>query len=196
MLKLIMAVSADGYLARGPEDDMSWTGKDDKAVFRLLTSVGAACGVGYGSWRLMPRELPGRSLVPITTDGRMVPNYTPTFGEVEGSAPVPDWAGYERSVTLGRFAYENPNGWLLGGPRVAYEALDIGLVDQVYLCRSAVVLHGEQPAFKPLYRDEVTPWLMRQGERANAGTPWRRSQRIQVGSVTVDAWSRMDVVRS
>lgn len=36
-MRLLLAVSADGYLALGPEDDMKWTGPIDKAVFRLLT---------------------------------------------------------------------------------------------------------------------------------------------------------------
>lgn len=181
MLKLILAVSADGYLARGPRDDMSWTGRDDKAAFRLLTSVGGRCAVGARSWALMPAELPGRSLVPLTQDGRLV------YHGLDRTGACP-----EASTTVGRFAHANPAGWLLGGPSLAHEALDLGLVDQVYLCRSPVVLHGEQSAFRAEYADTISPWLMSRGERGNAGVPWSRRQRIRVGDVTVDAWSRMD----
>lgn len=185
MLKLIMAVSADGYLARGPSDDMAWTGGADKAVFRLLTSVGADCAAGRRTWEQMP-DLPHRRLVPLTRqEGRLVHKAS----DATGARP-------ELSMCLGSFAHAHPNGWLLGGPSVAYEALDVGLVDQVYLCRSPAVLHGEQPAFRPPYRDEVTPWLMSRGESHNAGIPWRRAHRIQLDGVTVDCWSRRDAFRS
>lgn len=43
-LKLIMAVSADGFVSNGPDDHMDWTGPDDKKAFRLLTSVGGVLG--------------------------------------------------------------------------------------------------------------------------------------------------------
>lgn len=201
MLKLILAVSADGYFARGPEDDMSWTSPADKRAFRLLTSVGAVCGVGSRTWRQMP-DLPGRRLVPISRSGLVLSKASAAgklsealFGDgpVRADLAIPT----TQSLTLGRFAHLHPNGWLLGGPTVAQEALDCCLVDQVYLCRSSAVLHGEQPAFKALYRDDITPWLMRQGERENAGIPWRRAQRIRFDdTLTVDCWSRMDACRS
>lgn len=185
MLKLILAVSADGYLARSPEDDMSWTGATDKKLFRLLTSVGAECAAGRRTWERLP-DLPGRRVVPLTTvRGRLVHK----ADDATGARP-------ELSMCVGSFAHAHPEGWLLGGPTVAREALSYGLVDQVYLCRSQAVLHGEQPAFKPLYRDEVTPWLMSRGEAHNAGIPWRRSHRIQLDGVTVDCWSRRDACRS
>lgn len=195
MLKLILAVSADGYFARGPSDDMRWTGATDKKVFKLLTSVGAVCGVGSSTFRQMPR-LKGRRLVPLSRRPDPVPNYRVDELDARPGSAVPDWAAMVTPMTLGRFAHAYPEAWLLGGPTVAQEALEIGLVDQVYLCRSPTVLHGEQPAFKALYRDEITPWLQCRGERQNAGIPWSREQRIQLDGVTVDCWSRKDACRS
>jgi dihydrofolate reductase len=64
-LRLVMAVSANGYLATGPNDDMSWTGLDDKQVFRLLTSVGGPLLAG----RLTAEKLPNlhhRSVIPVS----------------------------------------------------------------------------------------------------------------------------------
>jgi dihydrofolate reductase len=112
-LKLIMAVSADGLLARGPEDDMSWTGGDDKAAFRLMTMSGGVLGVGSRTYDRLPR-LPGRTVVRISSQ--------------------------EASVTLGKFAYAHPDAWLLGGPTVALSALQSGLVGEAHLCRSPVAL--------------------------------------------------------
>ncbi len=45
-MRLIMGVSADGYVAMDDEDDMSWLGETDKKVFRIITGVGGVCAVG------------------------------------------------------------------------------------------------------------------------------------------------------
>lgn len=111
-MKLIMAVSADGYVAKGPTDDMSWTGRADKHAFRLLTSVGGVCAAGSRTFDQMPK-LPGRELIRLT---RHAP---PNFDD-------------SSSMTLGRFAYLHPSGWLLGGPTVAQEAFELGMVDEAF----------------------------------------------------------------
>ena len=89
-MRLLMAVSGDGFLCRGPSDDMSWTGKVDKLLFRVLTGVGRVCAVGSTTRRVM-RDLPGRTLLELS---------------------CADHTGY----TLEMFARDHPGGWLLGGP--------------------------------------------------------------------------------
>ena len=101
-----MACSADGFLARGPDDDMTWTGPADKRVFRVLTGVGGMCAVGTRTWELMP-SLEGRQVIPISQNG----------------------------YTLARLWDEHPDTWLLGGPTVARAALRLGLVSEFHLCR-------------------------------------------------------------
>ena len=66
-LRLIMAVSADGYLASGLNDDMSWTGQLDKTIFKLLTSVGGVVGAGHNTFWQLP-HLSGRRLVCLMDD--------------------------------------------------------------------------------------------------------------------------------
>lgn len=36
-MNLLLAVSKDGFLCKGPDDDMKWTGPLDKFAFKLLT---------------------------------------------------------------------------------------------------------------------------------------------------------------
>ncbi len=103
-MRLLMAVSADGFLCRGPADDMTWTGSMDKRLFRVLTSVGRVCAAGSTTRDLM-RDLPGRTLLRLSQD----------------------------DYTLEDFAEDYPDGWLLGGPTVAEVALRAGLVGEVYL---------------------------------------------------------------
>jgi dihydrofolate reductase len=109
-LKLIMGVSADGFVARGPTDDMTWTGSTDKRVFRLLTSVGGVLGAGRRTFEQLPR-LEGRTVVSLSRNG----------------------------VTLNEFCRLYPDAWLIGGQEVALEALRLNLVDQAFLCNSREV---------------------------------------------------------
>jgi dihydrofolate reductase len=118
VLKLILACSADGFLASGPTDDMSWTGAEDKKIFRLLTTVGSrVCGVGRKTYDLMP-DLKGRQLVCLS--------------RLSGGS----------TLTLGQFAFRYPTGWLIGGPELAQEALDSNLVGQVVMCTAVNSLLG------------------------------------------------------
>jgi dihydrofolate reductase len=114
-LKLIMSVSHDGFVARGDSDDMAWTGRADKQLFKSLTLVGGALGVGSKTAAVMPTHLPGRTLHVLSN--------SPLFG-----------------MTLGSFAYRYPGAWLLGGQTIAMEALRLQMVDEVHLIRNPVEL--------------------------------------------------------
>src|SRR5690606_28588783 len=106
MLKLLMAVSLDGYMARGVDDDMAWTGQTDKRIFRILTGVGGQVGVSARSGLHMPR-LPCREVTVLSTVG----------------------------VTVEEYARAHPVAWLVGGPTLAAHALLRGLLEEVHLVR-------------------------------------------------------------
>jgi dihydrofolate reductase len=108
-MKLIMAVSADGYVARGPDDDMSWTGREDKAVFQLMTlSTDAPLLAGRRTADFLPR-LRARTLQPLSLD--------PAKG-----------------MTLEQAFARWPDAWLIGGQTVAERAIAKGFIDRTYLC--------------------------------------------------------------
>jgi dihydrofolate reductase len=122
--KLLLAVSADGFLARGPLDDMAWTGRDDKAVFRLLTTTHKGpLLAGRRTAELLPR-LDGREVQVISRDRN---------------------AGY----TLQEASWMHRDAWLIGGPTVAREALEANLVELAVICQAPAVL-GDGIPFKPL----------------------------------------------
>ena len=118
-MRLLMAVSADGFLARGPDDDMRWTGRLDKKVFRLLTGVGGVCGAGSTTYDLMETTLKGRTLFRLSRSGH--------------------------DMGLRLFAEAHPSAWLIGGPTIAVEAFQRGLIDEVHLYRSEVKLDMPKP---------------------------------------------------
>lgn len=54
-MKAIFVESYNGYLAKGPEDDMKWTPKLDKQLFRLLTcAFGGVCVCSRHTYSLLP----------------------------------------------------------------------------------------------------------------------------------------------
>ncbi len=116
-MKLLLAVSNDGYLCQGAEDDMRWTGPTDKAVFRLLTmSDKRPLFAGKRTAALMPK-LPGRTLLALSTTG----------------------------LTLHSAAMMHPDAWLIGGPTAALAALRDGLIRRAFICRVGAILGGGWP---------------------------------------------------
>ena len=110
-----MAVSANGFVARGPEDDMSWTGKLDKNIFRLLTSLSSEpLFAGKRTFNQMP-PLPGRVVFPLSFEDRTC-------------------------YDLKTAQFNHPSSWLIGGQTVALEALRLGMLDEVVLCKNSVWL--------------------------------------------------------
>lgn len=128
-LRLVMAVSADGFMSNHPNDDMSWLGRDDKTAFRILTGVGGVMGAGRATVQNMPPGLTGRTLLSLSRSG----------------------------MTLGDFAERHPGAWLLGGPELARQALLQDMLCEVHLCRSdrAIWPRPVQGAWP----DVVTPFL-------------------------------------
>lgn len=115
-LKLVMAVSQDGFVAKGPRDEMRWTGHLDKQIFKLLTVSHPVLLVGRQTFDVMPK-LPGRRVVPLSRDA-------------------------SRGLSLEEAVSRYPGAWLGGGATVAELALRQELVDVTYLCRTSAMLGG------------------------------------------------------
>lgn len=125
-MKLILAVSADGYLCNGEDDDLRWTSPLNKFVFKLLTlSDGEPLLAGSKTYKMLP-SLPGRHVVEI-------------------SRQYKDLVGNPGRMSLQRAHDTFPQAWLLGGPRTARAALASGFVDRAFICRSPAKLGGGMP---------------------------------------------------
>lgn len=185
-LKLVMAVSKDGIVSLGPEDDMLWTGHDDKRAFRLLTHSGGALGAGRRTFERLPK-LKGRTVVCLSTRRGMVPNFEARrIADLSkcGPEPVSSEAAYESTMTLGQFAHANPDGWLIGGQTVALEALSISMLDLVVLCRAPIELHLST-LFDPraAQLDRITPFMRARKE-------WAMVDSVPFGETRVEFWRR------
>lgn len=134
-MKLIMAMSADGYFAKDSDDDMSWTDHTDKLIFRLMTlSDGNVLLAGRTTYNLLP-PLKGRVIRCLTTKPRA-----------------------DGELTLNQAREWFPNAWLIGGPIVAAAAVQQGYVDRFIFVRNEAILGSGYPA-KPLI--DLIPTTMR-----------------------------------
>jgi dihydrofolate reductase len=129
--KVLMAVSGDGFVARGPDDPMKWTGQTDKAIFKLLTLMGDTNKVlaGRRTAELMSK-LADREVVAISRT-------------------------HHKGITLQEAAWAHRGAWLVGGLDVVMAALEANLVERVVLCQTAVRL-GRGVPVNPLLN-----WLAR-----------------------------------
>ncbi len=142
-LRVLMAVSADGYVAKGSDDDMSWTGLDDKQLFRSLTVSGGVLGMGRTTYDLCGEKLRtfGRRTVCLSS--------RPGHG-----------------IGLGAFAFSHPGAWLVGGLTVVREAVRLDLVDEVHLIENPNELGHGVPMDLPVYE---APWSLDGKLRLNWG---------------------------
>lgn len=57
-MKAIFVESLNGYLAKGPNDDMSWTPKLDKKIFKLLSfALGGIYFCSKRTFNLLPEVM-------------------------------------------------------------------------------------------------------------------------------------------
>jgi len=164
-MRLLMAVSKDGYVARRKDDDMSWTGPFDKAVFRLLSHVGGELGCGSRTYDLLPHRLKGRNIHRLSQQ------------------PVPPQAATPASPlvqNLSWFAETYTGGWLIGGLHIAVNALQMDLVDEAFICQS------DRSCFPGDDGELCTLGLLIN----DRGTDWERTDEIKVGDTTVNVWKR------
>lgn len=133
-LKMVMAVSKEGYVARGPRDNMAWTGSLDKALFRLLTLSDPVVGMSKRTLDLLPgkqweKGLPGREVVELSRFG----------------------------TTVEKFALDHPGAWLAAGPSLGIAAIEAGVVKRVFMCHLRHMSIGVLDA--KAIRDPITPHI-------------------------------------
>lgn len=65
---LLMALTVDGKIARGPEDFPDWTGSEDKRMFKEATLKAGVLIMGSKTYDTIGRPLPGRKNIVLSRD--------------------------------------------------------------------------------------------------------------------------------
>lgn len=105
-MKAIFVESANGYMAKGPDDDMLWTPSLDKKIYRLLSfALGGVYVVSDVTYKLLPQKM--------LND----PNRTFIVAEITGPNSL---------INLNK---KYPQAILIGGPTFLKAADKLNLID-------------------------------------------------------------------
>lgn len=105
-MKAIFVESQNGYLAKGPEDDMRWTPSLDKKLFKLLScAFGGVCVCSKHTYSLLPKSV-------LYDENRKF--------------IIADRAGMNSLHNLNKMF---PNAVLIGGPKFLKAAYDLKVID-------------------------------------------------------------------
>lgn len=130
LVSAVVAVSADGYMAREAHDRMYWLGVNDKAVFRLLTAEYDLLGAGQTTLSCMPNTLDGgRYLVTISRSLEPSPIEDPLDRDGLLVCRLEQFAEIQ-ARKLARCC-------LIGGPSLLSAALSKGYIGTLHVCWSS-----------------------------------------------------------
>ncbi len=73
---LLMAVTADGMIARSSKELINWTGKADKKYFVQITKQTGVMIMGSNTFDTIGKVLPGRKNIVMTRDKTRVSNHS------------------------------------------------------------------------------------------------------------------------
>ncbi len=105
----ILVESKNGYMAKGPNDNMSWTPVLDKQIFQLLTTFNNVCICSKHTYTLLPQKMlsdPAREFI---------------VAERVGSKSLPAL----------NIVY--PNACLIGGPEFLKSAYNLSVIDTIII---------------------------------------------------------------
>jgi dihydrofolate reductase len=117
---LIVAVTADGFIAQGTDELVDWTSKEDKKLFVELTKRAGVIIFGGNTFRTVNRALPGRRNIV----------YSHAKIDVEGVETTSE----PPAELIKRLEREGLSEVAVCGGRAIYDLfLQAGVVDEMYL---------------------------------------------------------------
>ena len=126
-MKAILVESANGYMATGPNDTMTWTPVLDKQIFNLLTTIEGKCVCSKHTYSLLPQKMlndPAREFI---------------VAEKMGAKSLP--------VLNIRY----PNAFLVGGPVFLKAAYDMSVVDTIIISTTRKPIESTERYRNPFY---------------------------------------------
>jgi dihydrofolate reductase len=121
---LIIASSADGFIARNSEHIVDWTDIEDKGFFQEMTESIGTVIAGYNTYRSLRAALPGRRMIVMSSSADVADSKP---GELEFFSGMPE----ELMKQLEGEGIDHAA--LIGGGQLDGSFLSLGLVDEIYL---------------------------------------------------------------
>ena len=107
---LLMALTADGKIARDPEHAPDWSGKTDKQLFVRLTRKAGVLIMGRKTYDTIGRPLPGRLNVVMTRNRRLRSAYDNLLYTDRSPRALVEWLsgqGYSEVILAGGATINN-----------------------------------------------------------------------------------------
>ncbi len=135
---IVVATTADGFIARDKDHVATWTSKEDKKRFVRLTKEAGVMVMGSNTFKTLPGPLKGRLSVVYTSNAEILAT-SPTIDSLVNDIGAED---------LGRLVYTNLNpseliqklnsvGFkkiaICGGSSIYNSFMGSGLVDRMYI---------------------------------------------------------------
>ena len=120
---LIMAISADGFIARASDELIDWTTAADKQFFRQKTKELGAVVLGRKTFQTLPHPLPERFNVVLTRQPQSIPEH-PSVWATSDSPPE-----IQAQLTARGFA----RAAVIGGQELNTLFWNAGLIDRLFL---------------------------------------------------------------
>lgn len=122
-LTLLMAMTADGIVARDTTHFPDWTGKADKRMFRKITTKAGVIIMGAVTYKTLGKPLPNRLNVVMTRQ--------PDQFSAEKNLIFTSASPQEILSDLTSRGYEN--AILIGGPTINTLFMKAGLIDELMI---------------------------------------------------------------
>ncbi|MBP5485917.1 MAG: hypothetical protein J6Y07_04405 [Alphaproteobacteria bacterium] len=134
-MKTILVESSNGYMAKGPNDTMTWTPVLDKQIFKLLTTIGGVCVCSKHTYNLLPQKMlndPAREFI---------------VAEKTGAKSLP------------ALNIVHPGAYLIGGPVFLKAAYNMSVIDTIIIATTKEPIESNERYKNPFYgnlREPVT----------------------------------------
>ncbi len=122
-LTIVMAITADGKIARNSMEFVDWTGKADKQYFVSITRKAGVMIMGSKTFDSIGKILPGRKSVVISTDA----SRTSDHPDLEFTDKSP------KQILTDLETQEFKSATLIGGSIINTLFMEQGLVDEIHL---------------------------------------------------------------
>ena len=119
---LIMAITADGKIAKSSSHLTNWTSKEDKAFFMSETKKAGVVIMGKNTYNTFKRPLPNRLNIVLTREEQV---------SIPGQLEFKNASPKEILDELGQRGYERVA--LIGGASINGAFLEAGLIDEILL---------------------------------------------------------------
>lgn len=144
---LLMAITADGMIARDSDDLVNWTGKTDKKYFVQVTKASGVMIMGSKTFDTIGKTLPDRKNIVMTRDKKRISSDDNlVFTDQSPEAILQDLGKQKYSIIT-----------LIGGSLINSVFIKAGLIDEIHMTVVPMIFGSGLSLFKGVLDVDLEP---------------------------------------